>query len=46
MMGVMVALDAAKPQDGPLYLYSGVEVTVLKMIALRGGYKIQLQRDG
>jgi hypothetical protein len=39
MMGVMVALDAAKPQDGPLYLYSGVEVTVLKMIALRGGYK-------
>jgi hypothetical protein len=38
-MGVMVALDAAKPQDGPLYLYSGVEVTVMKMIALRGGYK-------
>ncbi len=38
-MGIMVALDAAKPQDGPLYLYSGVEVTVLKMVALRGGYK-------
>jgi hypothetical protein len=38
-MGVMVALDAAKPQDGPLYLYSGLEVRLLDMIALRGGYK-------
>jgi len=39
MMGVMVALDAAKPQDGPLYLYSGIEVRLMDMIALRGGYK-------
>ncbi|MBP1691332.1 MAG: hypothetical protein H6Q32_684 [Bacteroidetes bacterium] len=39
MMGVMVAVDAAKPQDGPLYIYSGVEVRVTNMVALRGGYK-------
>jgi hypothetical protein len=38
-MGVMVALDAAKPQDGPLYLYSGLEIRLLDMIAVRGGYK-------
>ncbi len=36
---VMVALDASKPQDGPLYLFSGAEVTLLNMIAVRGGYK-------
>jgi len=37
--GVMVALDAAKPQDGPLYIFSGLEVRVLDIVALRGGYK-------
>jgi hypothetical protein len=36
---VMVALDASKPQDGPLYLFSGAEVKLLNIIALRAGYK-------
>ena len=36
---IMVALDAAKPQDGPLYLFCGVESRFMNMIALRGGYK-------
>jgi hypothetical protein len=36
---LMVALDATKPQDGPLYLFSGVEISFMDMIALRGGYK-------
>ena len=36
---IMVAVDAVKPQDGPLYFFSGVEYTVLDMIAFRGGYK-------
>jgi hypothetical protein len=38
-MSLMVAMDAAKPQDGPLYLYSGAEIRILDVIALRGGYK-------
>jgi hypothetical protein len=38
-VGVMVAVDASKPQDGPLYLFSGAEVTFMNMIAVRGGYK-------
>lgn len=37
--GVMVALDASKPQDGPLYLFSGAEVKIMDMVALRAGYK-------
>jgi hypothetical protein len=36
---VMVALDASKPQDGPIYLFSGAEVKILNIVALRGGYK-------
>jgi len=36
---LMVALDATKPQDGPIYMFGGLEVKVLNMIALRGGYK-------
>lgn len=39
MWGVTVAVDASKPQDGPLYLYTGGEVKFMKMFALRGGYK-------
>jgi hypothetical protein len=38
-MGVMVSLDATKPQDGPLYLFSGVEIGFMDLVALRGGYK-------
>ncbi len=38
-LNVMVAGDATKPQDGPLYIFSGVEVSFMNMIALRGGYK-------
>lgn len=36
---VSVAVDAAKPQDGPLYFYSGFEYAFMDMVALRGGYK-------
>ncbi len=35
----MVAVDATKPQDGPLYFFSGVEYSFMNMFALRGGYK-------
>lgn len=35
-----VALDAAKPQDGPLYLYSGAEFSFMNMVSLRAGYKL------
>ncbi len=38
-MGIMVGLDAVKPQDGPLYLYAGTEYSVMNVIALRAGYK-------
>lgn len=38
-VALMVALDAAKPQDGPLYLLSGAELKFMNMIAVRGGYK-------
>jgi hypothetical protein len=37
--GVMVALDASKPQDGPLYLFSGAELGFMDVAALRVGYK-------
>jgi hypothetical protein len=36
----MVAVDATKPQDGPVYFYSGAEVMLFDMVALRGGYKV------
>jgi hypothetical protein len=36
---VMVAMDATKPQDGPLYIFSGIEYNIVNMISLRGGYK-------
>ncbi|RPH37737.1 PorV/PorQ family protein [bacterium] len=36
---IMMALDATKPQDGPLYLFGGVEYSFMNMLALRGGYK-------
>lgn len=39
MMGVMVAVDAVKPQDGPQYVYGGVELSFMELVALRGGYK-------
>jgi len=38
-IGVMASLDASKPLDGPLYLFSGLEVSYMDMIALRAGYK-------
>jgi len=37
---LMIALDAAKPQDGPLYLYSGAEFSFMDMLSLRAGYKL------
>jgi len=37
---LMVALDATKPQDGPLYLYSGAELSFMDMLSLRAGYKL------
>jgi hypothetical protein len=37
---LMIALDAAKPQDGPLYLYSGAEFSFMNMLSLRAGYKL------
>lgn len=36
---VMLALDAVKSQDGPQYFFGGMEVSLMDMIALRGGYK-------
>ena len=37
---IMIALDATKPQDGPLYLFSGAEVTFMDLVSVRGGYKL------
>ncbi len=37
---LMLAVDAAKPQDGPLYLFSGAEFSFMDMISLRAGYKL------
>lgn len=36
---VMIAFDATKPQDGPLYFFSGMEYSVMDLVALRAGYK-------
>lgn len=36
----MLAVDAVKTQDGPQYFFTGCEVTLLDMFALRGGYKL------
>ena len=36
---ILVAVDATKPQDGPLYFFSGIEYSFMDMFALRGGYK-------
>ena len=37
---LMVALDAVKPQDGPLYMFSGAEFSFMNMVFLRAGYKL------
>ncbi len=34
-----VAVDAVKTQDGPQYFFAGGELTLVNVIALRGGYK-------
>jgi hypothetical protein len=39
LVGVMISADASKPLDGPLYIFSGAEVTFMDMFALRAGYK-------
>jgi hypothetical protein len=39
MMSVMLAADASKPLDGPLYMFSGVEVSFMDVLAVRAGYK-------
>jgi hypothetical protein len=39
LVGVLVSADASKPLDGPLYIFSGAEVTFMDMFALRAGYK-------
>lgn len=36
---LMIAMDGTKPQDGPLYLFTGAEYTFMDMVALRVGYK-------
>jgi hypothetical protein len=38
-VGVLVSVDASKPLDGPLYMFSGVELSYMNMIAVRAGYK-------
>jgi len=37
---LMVAVDATKPQDGPLYLFTGGEFTFMDMVSVRAGYKL------
>ncbi len=37
---VMLAVDAVKPQDGQQYYYTGIEYTLIDMISIRGGYKL------
>lgn len=37
---VILAIDAVKSQDGPQYFYSGVEYTFMKLVSIRGGWKI------
>jgi hypothetical protein len=39
MNKIYLAVDATKPQDGPLYFFSGLEYTLMKMVSVRGGYK-------
>jgi len=39
-VAIMVALDATKPQDGPLYLFSGAEATFMDLFSVRAGYKL------
>lgn len=36
---IRLNVDAVKPQDGLQYFFSGAEVTLMKHIAVRGGYK-------
>jgi hypothetical protein len=36
---VMIAFDATKPQDGPQYFFSGIEYSIMDMLAFRTGYK-------
>jgi hypothetical protein len=36
---LMVSVDAVKGQDGPQYIFAGGELTLLDVVALRGGYK-------
>lgn len=36
---VRLNVDAVKPQDGMQYFYTGAEVTLMKHVAVRGGYK-------
>jgi hypothetical protein len=37
---IMVALDATKPQDGDLYLFTGAEATFMNLFSVRAGYKL------
>ena len=37
---LMVAVDAVKPQDGPQYFFTGAEYTLMNMISVRGGWKL------
>lgn len=37
---LMLAADAVKPQDGPQYFYTGAEYSFMKMISVRGGWKL------
>ncbi len=37
---LMVAVDAVKPQDGPQYFFTGAEFSMMNMISVRGGWKL------
>jgi hypothetical protein len=37
---IMLALDATKPQDGDLYLFTGAEASFMNMFSVRAGYKL------
>lgn len=43
---VMIAVDAIKSQDGPQYFFSGIEYTFMKLVAVRGGWKLNYSGTG
>jgi hypothetical protein len=37
---ILLAVDGVKTQDGPQYVYAGGEYTLMNMVSVRGGYKL------